>query len=136
MVEEMAALGEAPKVIARALSITYTQLQREYRDQLLRGSARLRAELIGLVWAKARAGNWQAIQWLLARMTAIEAEKRLAAEPKPAKLGKKERAHREAQTAGDGTEWGEDLAPAGGYPTDADSLECAFFTRHGAGPCH
>lgn len=107
VVEEVAALGERPETIAAALRITVAYLQRDQRDALLYGQARCRCQAIGLLFAKARAGNLSAIRKIL-QLTAST-----AAEPvRLRQLGKQEAAQEAAKTAGAGSERGEDLIPA------------------------
>nr|WP_084673996.1 hypothetical protein [Methylobacterium sp. WSM2598] len=109
----MTAVGEKPETIAAALRISVARLQRDYRDALLHGHARRRREAVGLLFAKARAGSLPAIRKVL-QLTAATAA---AGQPAPAKkLGKKAAAQQTARTAGEGSEWGDDLMPADGHP--------------------
>jgi len=114
-VEQLVALGEPQAVIAAAVGCTLEELTARFGVELLHGHARRRREVIGLMFAKARTGNATLIKELhdltrlVAAERAAEAEQAVAM---PARRGKKVEAQEAAETAGVGTEWGDDLGQA------------------------
>lgn len=91
IVEEMKFCGESENTIARAIGIDPDTLRKHFADELADGHAQRRKEVIGLLFASARAGNVSAQKKLeeMGRVAgAAEAVK--ARETKPPKLGKKE----------------------------------------------
>lgn len=86
--------------IARRIGISEPTLRQHFSDELACGWARRRAEVIELLFAAARNGNVDALIQL-ERMTA-----EVAARPR---LGKKAQAEEAANSAGLGTDWGDDL---------------------------
>ena len=115
------ALGWANARIARSLSITLPTLKKHYfRELRAREEARdrLEAERLAMVHSAAREGNVAAMkEWnrIVERETlsAMEREMKQAQTDGDdrQKMGKKEAANLEAQTAGQGSEWGNDLLP-------------------------
>src|SRR3712207_1509401 len=103
-VEELVSCGMAEQEIAGAIGCSRPTLRAHFRDQLKSGRAKRRAEVVRLLFASARRGNVSA-QKKLVEMTGIAATARPA--PKPKRLGKKEQAELEAQTAAEGTTWAE-----------------------------
>lgn len=113
----MRSCGESEASIARALGIDDDTLRKHFADELASGFSRRRREVIGLLYEQARKGNVAAIKKLeeMTRTAEAAAEfEKPAADRAPAKepkLGKKEQAQKEAETAGAGTSWGSDLEP-------------------------
>lgn len=123
----MVAAGERKETIARAVGCTVTELEVQFADELEHGAARRRAEAIDLVWRKAREGHPGSLKDVLEMTGAAVAEKAFLDgadaterdeddDPAPPaghrrRLGKKEQALVDAEGAGSGTEWGDDLAP-------------------------
>lgn len=81
--EQLAALGMPIETIAQSFGLTIAELRRQYNDALDHGSARRRAEIVGLMFTAARAGNTSATLWLWRRMEGAAAE-RLASSPRSA----------------------------------------------------
>lgn len=112
LVEMLASVGTDVVVIARALKVSPPTLRKHYGECLKEGSARKRAEVIGLLFTSARSGNVSA-QKKLAEMTASVvaqesfSESAARSEPRPAPLGKKAQAQEAAKTATRGTDWEE-----------------------------
>ncbi len=114
-VEELVSCGMSPPDIARALGIARETLRKHFADELAEGLARRRAEVIALLYKSARKGNVSAQKALdLATSRAVAQAAFVEdpdAAPRPLKLGKKEQAQLDAATAGEGSEWGDDLKP-------------------------
>jgi DNA-binding CsgD family transcriptional regulator len=119
-VEECKSGGMSNEEIAMAIGITAPTLEKHFEDELAHGRARKRAEVLRLLYAAARKGNVSAQKQLhqitatqaaAAEWEAAEAPGRRAHAPTSAKLGKKEQAELAARTAGQGSEWGDDLVP-------------------------
>ncbi|KAB0682020.1 hypothetical protein [Aureimonas leprariae] len=111
-VEEMKFCGESDATIARSLGISEPTLRKHFVDELNNGHANRRKEVIGLMFQSARSGNVSAQKKLeeIGRVAGAEAEFERQSKPRAeARLGKKEQAKREAETAGAGTDWGDDL---------------------------
>lgn len=117
-VETLAADGLGEREIALVLGIARGTLRRHFARQLELGRLRVRAETLEALRAAAKAGSAAAIRILLQRLDLAEAADRVAAEPARSdarqRLGKKEAAQRAAETAGEGTDWGDDLMPPPG----------------------
>jgi hypothetical protein len=125
-VSMLLALGWSNERIAAALNVTQPTLRKHYFSELkFRDVARdrLNAAFMMKVWNEADAGNVGAMR-LFAQLvdkndiavghdSFYGAQRREAEEERPAKLGKKEQAAAEAETAGQGTGWGDDLIPHG-----------------------
>jgi predicted transcriptional regulator len=115
-VEQYVCGGMSHDAIAKVLGVSDETLRKHFAAELSTGAERRRAEVIDLLFASARKGNVTAQKKLEemsgrsvaeAAFTAPEAE-----DAKPAKvpkLGKKEVAAQDAETAGAGTAWGDDL---------------------------
>lgn len=117
--------------IARALGITEPTLRKHYfRELKVRDEARDRLEATRLhrLWSMGREGNVAALKEfgrIMERQDADEARRRfdeeteagVVAETARRKLGKKEAAQLEAQSAGHGTDWGSDLLGPDECPT-------------------
>lgn len=98
--------------VARAIGCSLRTLHNHFEEELANGAAKRRAECIDLLYAAARKGNVSAIKRLHEMAeTAAASEEIDKPLPNPGKLGKKERAAAEAVTAGEGSEWGDDLCP-------------------------
>lgn len=111
----MVSVGESKATIARALQIDEDTLNKHFADELANGLARRRLEVTALLFKSARAGNVAAQKHLDQKVGAAAAETEFVGE-KPAaglarvpKPGKKEQAKEAANTAGAGTDWGDDL---------------------------
>lgn len=114
-VECYVADGMSEDEIAIALGITKQTLIRHFWLGLSRGAVRQRAKLLDLMHETAKGGKGNATvqKKLLERMNLAAAEKEVVPErprAKIKKLGKKEQANLDAETASDGTDWGDDLS--------------------------
>lgn len=90
-VEEMKFCGESDNTIARALGIDPDTMRKHFADELADGHAQRRKEVIGLLFAAARAGNVTAQKHLDQLGRAVGAHESVKARETPApKLGKKE----------------------------------------------
>lgn len=114
-VEELVSCGMGHTDIARALGIARETLRKYFADELAEGLARRRAEVIALLYKSARKGNVSAQKALDLATARAGAQASFAEDaepaPRPVKLGKKEQAQLDAATAGEGSEWGDDLKP-------------------------
>ena len=122
------ALGWSNQRIANAIGCSLATLKRHFRAELkVRDQMRdrLEARQIEVAAEQAMSGNVAAmkrLQELIDRSDAKVASSRLTSDvldddeetPKPKKLGKKEAAQQSAQSAGEGTGWGDDLLFRGG----------------------
>ena len=108
--------------IAAALNIDAKTLRKRYRHELDRGRDQVRAELDFQCMRKVQAGDVGAMRLMYQRLEQADLEQvrrdfdgATPPEPPPApRPGKKELAQLAAEQAGEGTEWGEDLAFTGG----------------------
>jgi len=121
LVEIMVAVGTKQPEIARALGCDAKTLRKHFADELDNGLARRRAAMLAAQYQAGLKGNATAQQRFLDRVERAQAEKSLLDPPasgvrkaKARKLGKKEQALLDAQTAGTGSEWGDDLNPLAG----------------------
>ena len=93
--------------------IKLVKLTKHFGEELETGRAVKRAEVIRLLFTSARKGNVSA-QKTLEQITArAAAEDEVLSQPtaeKQPRLGKKEQAQIDAQTAGEDSNWGGDLA--------------------------
>ena len=127
-VEQMVAAGERRETIARAVGCTVAELEVRFADELEHGAARRRAEIIDIMWRKAREGHPGSIKDLVEMTGAAVAERSfldgadadakgedddpvMTPVGRRRRLGKKEQALVDAEGAGSGKEWGDDLAP-------------------------
>ncbi|MCP4406809.1 MAG: hypothetical protein GY807_03445 [Gammaproteobacteria bacterium] len=124
------ALGRDDAFIASSLGITKPTLKKHYfRELRVRDEARARVDGIRVqaLWNQVREGNVAAMKEFNRVMEQVDrdtAEREFGAArpeddedleiPAPEKIGKKEAANRAAETAGVGTDWGEDLLPEDG----------------------
>jgi hypothetical protein len=60
-VEELIYAGETENFVARYLELTHHELRAQYRDALLNGHVRRRAEVIAMLFEAARNGDTRAI---------------------------------------------------------------------------
>lgn len=119
LVEQMVVAGDPHEMIARAVNCPISEFESRFADEIANGAARRRCEALDLLWRKAREGHPASIKEVITLTGASmgeaafrrEAEKSEETDPAPKKRppGKRELAHAAAQTAGEGTEWGEDL---------------------------
>jgi len=98
------ATGATVEAIAGRLGLSEPTLRKYYFRQVLNEA----------MWKKAVAGNVSAANYIRQEMARGDAEafltsSRPAQTPKPTPLGKKEAAQLAATTAGQGTDWGDDL---------------------------
>ena len=102
-VEKLATTGMSRPEIAILIGCCRSTLDAHFGEELARGHARCRRDLLALMWTAARRGRVGAILWLEQRMSE-DAERRVAP------LGKKAQAEAAALTAGgEGSDWGDDL---------------------------
>ncbi len=119
LVEQMVVAGDPHEMIARAVNCPIPEFEGRFADEIANGAARRRCEALDLLWRKAREGHPASIKEVITLTGASmgeaafrrDAEAADDAEPRPKKRppGKRELAHAAAQTAGEGTEWGDDL---------------------------
>ena len=107
----MAAYGVPHKEIAASIGISAPSLRLYYRDELATAATEANAKVAEGLYRKALGNTPQsvtaAIFWLKARAGWRD-------RPEDAAAGKKARAAAEAQSAGVGTDWGDDLLPPAG----------------------
>ena len=110
----MRATGATVEAIAGRLGLSEPTLRKYYFRELRSGAEIARQVLIEAMWNKALGGNVSAANFIRQELARGEAEafvtsSRPAQTPKPTPLGKKEAAQLAATTAGQGTDWGDDL---------------------------
>lgn len=110
-VEQMAAAAMPHDLVAMALGIARGTLTRHFKDELKAGCARRRAEVVDLLFRAGRAGNVSALRRLEDLTRFALAQQEYGAQPASPQLGKKAQAEAEARSAGEGTDWGDDLTP-------------------------
>jgi hypothetical protein len=104
-VETLAAYGIPEWDISRVVGIDPKTLRKYYADELDLGETKANAQVAGFLFAACRAGNVGAqIFWLKTR-----ARWREYRDENVIVAGKKEQTAAAAATAGQGTEWGDDL---------------------------
>ncbi|TDT94910.1 hypothetical protein DFO45_2668 [Azorhizobium sp. AG788] len=111
------ALGWTNERIASALAISQPTLRKYYVSELRQRDIardRLDATRFAMCWEQAKAGNVAALKEfgrMLERSDLMLTQRAYGEMPEPAPrpLGKKEAAALEAETAGEGSEWGDDL---------------------------
>lgn len=108
------ATGATVEAIASRLGLSEPTLRKYYFRELRSGSDLARQVLIEAMWKKALAGNVSAANYIRQEMARGDAEafvtsSRPAHTPRPTPTGKKEAAQLAATTAGQGTDWGDDL---------------------------
>ena len=104
-VEEMAAKGMLQTEIAVLIGCCHTTLAKHFGDELARGRATCRRDLIACMWTAARRGRVGAVLWLEQRMSGGSAERRTAP------LGKKAQAEAAARAVVEDSSWGDLLQP-------------------------
>jgi transposase-like protein len=111
IVREMKSVGESDERVAQALGIDSNTLRKHFRTQLDHGLAIQRREIVAMLYTSARSGNVSAMKRLeeLSRVAGAAAHFVDEVAPKPPELGKKEAAAQAALTAGDNSDWGDDL---------------------------
>lgn len=116
MVAVLKATGSTNDEIAARIGLSLPTLKKYYFRELDEGGARARQVLIETMWRKALSGNVAAAKFvrdLFPKGDAaafLEATQRNEPGPSsPARVGKKEAAQLAAQTAGQDSEWGDDL---------------------------
>ena len=108
------ATGATVEAIASRLGLSEPTLRKYYFRELRSGSDLARQVLIEAMWKKALAGNVSAANYIRQEMARGDAEafvnsSRPAQSPRATPTGKKEAAQLAATTAGQGTDWGNDL---------------------------
>lgn len=97
IVEQCLSCGMSHREIAAAIGISWKTLGKYYEEELMTGAARKKQEIIGMLYAAARAGNVSAQRKLYAithgEKSAKEERRELLR-----KLGKKEAVQKEADT--------------------------------------
>lgn len=112
--------GRKLNEIARSVGISVPTLKKHFKDEITNGRVRLQMKLDVALFEKAKKGDVSAYKVIMADVAVADAERRLqeyrAGEatqiPRAPKIGKKQQAALDAQTAGIGTDWGDDLLPA------------------------
>ncbi|MET0529627.1 MAG: helix-turn-helix transcriptional regulator [Microvirga sp.] len=102
-VERLASKGMSQREIALLIGCSHVTLAKYFRDELDRGHAKCKRDIIALMRAAAEHGKVGAMIWLERRMREAEA----TAKP----LGKKAQAYLDTQSAGENTAWGDLLRP-------------------------
>lgn len=114
----MASDGATQEAIAAEVQMSVKTLVRIYAEELDSGAAKLARAVLAVQAEKALDGNTTAARFVdakLSKLSAQAASDRFAEtapgrrERRSPPLGKKEQAQLDAQTAGQGSEWGEDL---------------------------
>jgi predicted transcriptional regulator len=101
----LVAAGMSEPSIASVIGICQSTLRKHFAEELLFGHARKQAENLARLEKAARKGNVTAMKYLAGKLEVIP--ERAPPEPKPQKLGKKEAAEVDAQTAHERSSWGE-----------------------------
>ena len=101
--------------IASVLDVSRTCLCDHFVSELATGRARRKAEVVDQLRKAARGGNVTAMRTLLD----------LFSDPleSGSNLGQKQRRELAARTAGDGTDWGDDLKPQGPVTDEFENME-------------
>lgn len=113
-VEELLSVGTSADIVARAIGITEPTLRKHFAEELANGMAKRRAEVMNLLFKSARKGNVAAqkhLEQMTARAAAEAAFTGADEAPAAVKRGKKEQAADAALSAGEGSDWGDDLRP-------------------------
>ena len=119
-VERMLACGDSQNTVARALGIDDDTLRKHFAEEIATGAAKRRRQVVDAVFAGVDEGNASLIR-KAEEMTRAGAAQSSVRDERPEvnrtdKRGKKEIQRDEAATAGEGSEWGEDLKPLRGTP--------------------
>jgi len=105
LVAFLAAEGQAVHQIAAALGVSPETIRRHYSEEITDARALIQAKLVDMLMRAAQSGNVSAQKYLHGR---LNGEKTVGY------VSKKRLAQIEAETAGQSTEWGDDLkAPLG-----------------------
>lgn len=102
-VELMASIGITHEDIALALGISRPTLSKYFRTELDTGKVKIVSRVAESLVRQALSGNTTAAIFFL------KTQGRWSERPEGGREGKKQKRDREAQTAGEGTEWGGDL---------------------------
>lgn len=111
----MRATGAKVEDVAAALGLSEPTLRKYYFRELSGGAQIARRVLVEAMWKKALAGNVSAAKFIRDEFPKGDAEafvnqsRPAQAAPLATPTGKKEAAQLAAQTAGQGTDWGDDL---------------------------
>lgn len=101
------------ELIAIRTGLSEPTLRKYYFRELDHGAKIIRAEVLAAQIAKAKTGNTPAAKLVLEILARGEnadfIKEARAPAPRAAKVGKKEEAQQAAQTAGQDTDWGDDL---------------------------
>lgn len=110
-IKQSVADGMKVPEIALRTGLSEPTLRKYYFRELDHGTKMLRAELVALTMNKAREGNVSALKLALQLIERGEAEgfDKPARPARSPRLGKKEEADLAAETAGQGSDWGDDL---------------------------
>lgn len=107
--------GLTPANIALRVGLSEPTLRKYYFRELEEGATLARAVLVESLWAKAKSGSAAAARMIREEFdkgqAAIPVSRRRTDEAKPEKLGKKAQAAVDAQSAHEGTTWGDLLKP-------------------------
>jgi AraC-like DNA-binding protein len=103
IVEILRAAGFTEPAIATAIGCSEKTLRDRFRADLDNGSVRINARIAAAVFQAAERGNVAAARLWRSEFVGIESPRK----PRRRPLGKKEIADLEAQTAGNGTSWGD-----------------------------
>ena len=122
-VERMLACGDSQNMVARALGIDDDTLRKHFAEEIATRAAKRRREVVDAVFEGVGAKNASLIRKAeeMTRAAAAQESVRRAGEGRPEaprvdRRGKKEIQREEAATAGEGSEWGDDLKPLRGTP--------------------
>ena len=116
-VERMLACGDSQNSVAKALGIDDDTLRKHFVEELATGAARRRREVVDAIFDGVNERNASLIRRAeeMTRAAAAQDAGRSAAHtPAADRRGKKEVRRDEAVTAGETSEWGEDLKPLTG----------------------
>jgi DNA-binding CsgD family transcriptional regulator len=103
-VEIQAGAGHSQNEIAAALEISVSTLRKYFSQELLTGAAKRKAEMVKALYSAGINGNVTAAKAYLAMGDRMPVQA-APAEDKQPKLGKKEQAALDAETAHEGTSW-------------------------------
>lgn len=118
-VETGIAMGMTEEQVASSIGCTAPTLKKYFSAWIYKARDRMRLENYWLMRTGARKGNATAQKFIEEHISTLDAADAFKAPAptegpvteRPPKLGKKELAVLAAGTAGDGTEWGDDLRP-------------------------
>jgi hypothetical protein len=108
-VERLAAKGMSQVEIALLIGCSRPVLAKYFSEELARGHARCRRNIIDFMWAAAGRGKVAAMIWLERRTREVADRSTGSGQERP--LGKKAQAKLDAQHAGKGTAWETLLQP-------------------------